>query len=369
MATRIQQQIDPADTLVATGPPPPPPRPPRTFGWEWALALLLALVAIAAAVWFLRDRIWHQSSAPSTTTVVAVHRPATHKLVVAGARMPYVIGIKLADAQAQVKRAKLTAKVVRRKGNAPAGNVLGQSPKAGAPVKTGTLVTLVVSAGKPGVKLPSFVHQKATDAVKSIAAMKLTPVITMQSANAAPPGTVVSQRPPAGTTEKPGAQVTLFVAKAHPKKAQTQPTTTVVVTTTTATRSSTPPPTTSQGNDYRGMQLQQAVQRIAQGRQQVIVVYVASSRPAGIVVGDAPAGGRERLQVSRGSATQTANVPDETGVDASQAANDLRAAGFNVIEQQWPVSDSASDGTVVYETPTGTQPRGATIVLYIGASP
>jgi len=59
-----------------------------------------------------------------------------------------------------------------------------------------------------------------------------------------------------------------------------------------------------------------------------------------------------------------------TGQDADQAQSQLQSAGFTVIEVQWPVSDQSTDGTVVYETPTGSAqaPRGVAIVVYIGSA-
>jgi beta-lactam-binding protein with PASTA domain len=117
------------------------------------------------------------------------------------------------------------------------------------------------------------------------------------------------------------------------------------------------------------MRLSQAVQKIVQGRQQVIVQYVASSKPAGVVVGSTIAGSRERLQVSAGAQpSPNVDVPDVTGEDAATAADDLRSAGFTVVQAQWPVSDASQDGTVVYETPLGGQaPRGVAIVIYVAA--
>jgi serine/threonine-protein kinase len=119
------------------------------------------------------------------------------------------------------------------------------------------------------------------------------------------------------------------------------------------------------------MQLANAVQKIVQGRQQVLVVWIASSRPQGVVVANSTAGSRVRLQVSAGAKpAQPTSVPDVTGESQAQATSDLQAAGFTVITAQWPVSDSSADGMVVAETPAGggNAPQGAAIVLYIGTA-
>jgi beta-lactam-binding protein with PASTA domain len=116
------------------------------------------------------------------------------------------------------------------------------------------------------------------------------------------------------------------------------------------------------------MQLARAVQKIAQGRQQVVVTYVTSARPAGVVVSNRAQGAREQLIVSAGAQpAQPVTVPDETGQDAATAQSDLQTAGFVVLSVDWPVSDAASDGLVVYETPASRAPEGATIVLYVGS--
>ncbi len=119
------------------------------------------------------------------------------------------------------------------------------------------------------------------------------------------------------------------------------------------------------------MPLGSAVQKLAQGRQQAIVQYVASTKPMGIVVSNGTAGSKMRLSVSAGPKPgQPANLRDVTGEDAATAQSDLQSAGFTVIEVQWPVSDQSTDGTVVYATPAGSgsaqAPRGVTIVVYVG---
>jgi len=136
---------------------------------------------------------------------------------------------------------------------------------------------------------------------------------------------------------------------------------------TTAAQSAPPAPTGSTGHDYRGLTLAQVIPRL--GREQAVVVYAASSRPAGLIISDGPVGSRERLTVSAGPKPAPAvQVPDVTGEDASQAQSDLRSTGLAVVTVQWPVGDQSNDGMVVYESPAagGSAPRGATVVVYVG---
>jgi beta-lactam-binding protein with PASTA domain len=414
-----------AATAVETnGAEPVAVRPPRDTWFVWLLALAL-LVGIAALILWLT--VYKDDGGKPGAVVVT-----------AKATVPKVVGIREQAAQFQLKQEKLAAAVVRRPASKPKGIVVGQKPEPGAVVLQGTAVTLAVSTGPPGAKLPDLTGLAASDAVKRLQALKLTPALKQVPSKEAP-GTVVAQKPAAGKLAKTGSTVVLEVAKgkassavpdvtgqdqqaavstlqqaglaasivqvpsqepkgtvvaqrpaAGQKVAQgatvrlnvskgrqqtTAPTTTTPRTTTptttqqVTTQSSAPaPPPQGSGNDYRGMQLERAVQKIAQGRQQVIVVYVRSDRPAGIVVANRAQGARERLDVSAGPKPEkTTTAPDELGQDAATAQSDLESAGFSVVLVDWPVSEEASGGVVVYQTPAGHAPRGATIVLYIGS--
>jgi eukaryotic-like serine/threonine-protein kinase len=213
-----------------------------------------------------------------------------------------------------------------------------------------------VAKGAAAVAVPDVTGRSQQDAESTLQQTGLAAhVVDVSSAK--PAGTVVAQSPAAGTKAQQGSTVRLNVAASAPA------TTATTTATTTASGSS------SSGNDYRGMQLAAAVQRIAQGRQEVIVEYVRSSQPTGAVVSNAREGGRVRLQVSAGAHPQgSTSVPDTTGEDGSSAQDDLTGAGFSAITVQWPVSDESSDGAVVYQSPTGDAPRGSTVVVYVGAA-
>lgn len=385
---------------------------PREHALTWLLGVALLAAVAGFLVWATLYRHHHDSHAAA----VAVSSKAS---------VPKVVGIRVQAAQFQLRQAKLGAKVERKPSKKPKGIVVGQAPKHGSSVPQGTVVTLLVSNGPPGIEMPDLTGLAAADALKALQARGLSvkleqiastqapgtvvaqspkpgkrarhstqvvlqvskgrtsvsvPSVTGQSAQqastalqraglrstvAAVPstqtkGTVVAQHPAAGATVAQGSSVRLNVSKG-PAPATTTATTAGTTTTATAPQV---------GNDYRGMRLSQAVQKIVQGRQQVIVQYVASSKPAGVVVGSTIAGSRERLQVSAGpQPAASVDVPDVTGEDAATAAGDLRSAGFTVVQAQWPVSDASEDGTVVYETPAGGQqaPRAVAIVIFVAA--
>jgi beta-lactam-binding protein with PASTA domain len=338
---------------------------PRDDWWVWLVGLALLAGLAAFLVWLTVYRHHHHSS-PSAVVVTAK------------STVPKVTGIKLQSAEFQLKEAKLGTKLVHRDSTKPRNIVIGQAPRADKQVVQGTIVTLVVSNGPPGAKVPKLEGLAAADAVKKLQALGFTATLHQVAAGGAP-GTVVSQSPQPGKRAKRGTAVVLQVVKGTAKQATTtQAKTTTQATTTTktttqvhtTTAATTTTPTTTQsatGNDYRGMRLQAAVQKIAQGRQQVVVQYVTSSQPAGVVVANSNQGNKVLLQVSAGQHPKPAtSIPDTTSEDESTAQSDLTGAGFTVLAVDWPVSDASTDGTVVYQTPTGQAPKGSTIVVYIG---
>jgi beta-lactam-binding protein with PASTA domain len=390
---------------------------PRDDVWTWLIGLVLLAALAAFLVWLTVYRHHNHSSSPAAVVVTAK------------SSVPKVVGIKLESAEFQLKEAKLGVKVVRRDAKKPKNIVLAQAPQSDKRVVQGTVVTLVVSKGATGVKVPKLTGLAAADAVQQLQSLGLTATLKQTPAQGAAPGTVVQQAPKPGGHVKKGAPVALSVAKGaaavvvpdvtgHSQQdaehdlqgrglnvhvvdvASSQPSGTVVAQspqagskvqqggtvrlnvarhappattpTTRSTTATTATQTTTQaqtGNDYRGMRLNAAVQKIAQGRQQVVVQYVSSSQPAGVVVANSNAGSKVQLQISAGAHPQpSTSIPDTTGEDASTAQHDLTSAGFSVLTVQWPVSDASSDGTVVYQTPSGQAPKGSTVVVYVGAA-
>src|SRR3954468_8921233 len=182
--------------------------------WLVGLALLAGLAAFL--VWLTVYR-HHDNKSPSAVVVTAK------------SNVPKVTGIRLQSAEFQLKEAKLGEKVVRRDSTKPRNTVVGQAPQADKHVVQGTVVTLVVSNGPPGAKLPKLVGLAAADAVTKLQALGFTATLHQVSAQGAP-GTVVSQSPLPGKRAKRGTAVVLQVVKGTPNQA----TTTTAHTTTTA---------------------------------------------------------------------------------------------------------------------------------------
>jgi beta-lactam-binding protein with PASTA domain len=406
-------------TVVETnGAAPVAPRPPRESAGLWLLALAFLLI-VAGLIYFFAVRNHHSSTpaaARSTVPkVVGLREPAAkfqlrqQKLaasvvrvaaakprgIVVGQKptagqsvqqgtsvaivvsrgpaavlLPSVVGLPAAVAAKRLQALGVASEQKPIASAKPPGTVVAQTPASGQSVKPGTPVVLEVSKTSVAVPNVSGQTQQAAAAALKQAGLAATLVQVPSSQQA---GTVVAQNPAAGKKVARGSSVRINVSKGAAAQHTTSPTTTQPSATTSAAPASSLPPAPPQGsgNDYRGMQLAPAVQQIAQGRQQSIVLYVASAKPAGTVVSNGTVGSKMRLAVSAGPrAAASVDVPDVNGEDAAQAQSDLEAAGFTVQTVQWPVSDQSLEGTVVAETPAGGRkaPRGAAIVLYIGSA-
>ncbi|MFJ9894014.1 Stk1 family PASTA domain-containing Ser/Thr kinase [Streptomyces sp. NPDC091280] len=102
--------------------------------------------------------------------------------------------------------------------NAPKGSVCSQDPKAGADVKKGDTVNLVVSTGAPKVVVPSVLGQNVDDATTTLEGDKYQfKVETKQKVSAEDPGTVLEQNPKLGAEVEKGTIITLTIAKAQAK--------------------------------------------------------------------------------------------------------------------------------------------------------
>jgi beta-lactam-binding protein with PASTA domain len=397
---------------------------PRESAWAWVLGLALLLALAAFLVWLTVYRDRDSKSAPTAVVVTSktsvprvvgikleaaqfqlkeaklgykVVRRAAKKpkgivlaqaprpdmqvaqgtivtLVAskgpAGVRVPKLVGLAAADAVRQLQAKGLSARLNQTpaQGAAP-GTVVQQAPQPGKRAKKGTPVVLSVAKGAPAVVVPDLTGRSQQDAVSDLEGRGLNARVVLVASSQAP-GTVTAQSPPPQTKLQQGATVRINVAKRAatppPTPTTTRAATTTRPTTTTTTAVTTQSPT---GNDYRGLRLGNAVQKITTGRQQVVVQYVSSTQPVGVVVANSNAGNKVKLQVSAGAHPQpSTSVPDTTGSDRSTAQSDLTSAGFSVIVADWPVSDPASEGIVVYQTPTGSAPRGSAVVIYVGST-
>lgn len=132
--------------------------------------------------------------------------------------VPRVLGLTLAEAQAEVQQAKLeiTDGGAEPHPNAAQGVVIWQDPPPGVIAPEGTKVTLVSSGGPPKIPVPDVASLDAGLAERLVAAagLMVTRVESVQAA--APTGLAMMTRPPAGTALAPGAGLILVVSRGAP---------------------------------------------------------------------------------------------------------------------------------------------------------
>ncbi|PYO89635.1 MAG: hypothetical protein DMD58_08855 [Gemmatimonadetes bacterium] len=97
---------------------------------------------------------------------------------------------------------------------APTGLAILTRPPAGTALPPGTSVTVVISRGAPTIPIPDLLGMASADARTRLETegLQLGTVTRRRTADASP-GTVVGQRPAAGTLAAPGTVVDIVVAR------------------------------------------------------------------------------------------------------------------------------------------------------------
>ncbi len=132
--------------------------------------------------------------------------------------VPRVLGLTLAEAQAEIQRAQLqvTEGGAEPHPSAAQGVVIWQDPPPGVIAPEGTKVTLVSSAGPPKIPVPDVASLDASLAQSLVAAAGLTVSRVESVQAAAPTGLAMLTRPPAGTALAPGAGLIIVVSRGAP---------------------------------------------------------------------------------------------------------------------------------------------------------
>jgi serine/threonine-protein kinase len=153
--------------------------------------------------------------------------------------VPAVVGQKRTDATAALKKAGFVPAVFSVPSTGPQGVVVAQNPQPGAKAPKGSRVRLNVSQGAPGttatvtssttttppanVTVPNVVGKKQLAAQRRLRAASLG-VRSVYVASTQPSGTVVAQRPAAGSTAKRGSRVRINVSTGpNPRPLKTVP--------------------------------------------------------------------------------------------------------------------------------------------------
>jgi serine/threonine-protein kinase len=132
--------------------------------------------------------------------------------------VPRVLGLTIAEAQAEIQKAKLqvTDGGAEPHPTAPAGIVVWQDPPPAVIAPEGTKVTLVSSAGPPKIPVPDVSGLDATLAQSLVASAGLVVSQVESVQAAAPTGLAMLSRPPAGTALAPGAGVAIVISRGAP---------------------------------------------------------------------------------------------------------------------------------------------------------
>jgi serine/threonine-protein kinase len=265
----------PAEVTAITSHAPRPPapyappaayydydEPPRRAIWPWIVALLFVAAALVGG-YFLYSQLQDQLSGSETVAVgnyAGLREIAAVKLITdAGLRanpvrqpnadlkfpetyvfsqtprpgdriqknnfvtiyvstgppktaVPSVVGEQIAQALSDLQDAKLKGRQVTVDSDKPQGQVISQSPKAGASVAEGTTIKLNVSKGPTPVGVPNVVGS-TYDTASSILQAKGFAVRRTDVKSDQPKDTVIGMTPTAGTLQPPGAIINLTVSK------------------------------------------------------------------------------------------------------------------------------------------------------------
>jgi beta-lactam-binding protein with PASTA domain len=128
--------------------------------------------------------------------------------------VPSLVGLRAADARSRLRELGLRSTQQPVESQLPEGEVVSQSPRAGAEVREGATVTLRVSTGPASVAIPSVVGLNEAAARRELeAAGFAVQVADEPTTDQAHSGIVLAQSPSAGTSARQGATVTITVAR------------------------------------------------------------------------------------------------------------------------------------------------------------
>jgi serine/threonine-protein kinase len=290
--------------------------------WPWLVAAAAA-IALGIGGWLLYDNIRDQIDANEPIAVniyTGILESKAVALINGDGFEPNVRRLPNADAQP--------------------GYVYQQQPDPGTKQPRGSIVTILVSSGKPKVTVPSLVGKTRDAAVAELTRLQLQPRV-VQVNSSEPANNVTAQDPRPGVVVVAGSAVRINVSSG-PKP--------VAV-----------PSVVGQSYDSAAAQLQSAGFTV--GR-----VDVDSNQPAGQVVDQSPPGNSTAskgssvtLSVSKGPTTVT--VPDVALQTVADARATLRAAGFRVAVVRQDTEDESLDGVVMSQDPGGnTQAEPKSVV-------
>lgn len=138
--------------------------------------------------------------------------------VVEVALVPELIDLQQEVAVSEIEARGLTVGTITSQDaeDVEPGLVLDQRPTAGAEIEPGAPVDLVVAAGSTTLEVPDVVAMVEADAVAALDDAGFEAVTVEPVAGDDTPGTVIGQRPEAGSTVEPDTEIVLSVSTGPP---------------------------------------------------------------------------------------------------------------------------------------------------------
>lgn len=200
---------------LGTPPVPPQSKPKSKPIWKqwWFWAIVVVVILIAAAAVGSSDtseteaEVGSPSPATSTTTTPSLS-PETEPV-------PDVSAQSVDDATSELEAAGFGVFVETRLTNsAPKGTVLRQSESPGSLLELGETITLTVA--KPLPRIPNVVGKTLANAKRALKNAGFEVGKVTQQTSSKKKGTVIAQSPDAGTSARPGREVSLVTARPAP---------------------------------------------------------------------------------------------------------------------------------------------------------
>ena len=131
--------------------------------------------------------------------------------------VPQVVGLDAQAALSALSEAELSGNVVERDDDAPANEVVGQSPGAGQQVKRNSQVTIFVSTG--AISVPEVIGQPRKSAVSTLKKAGFSVSVSEETVDdVSQDGRVINQFPPGGSSARRGDAVSIVVGRAAPEE-------------------------------------------------------------------------------------------------------------------------------------------------------
>ncbi|HSS33888.1 MAG TPA: PASTA domain-containing protein [Solirubrobacterales bacterium] len=129
-------------------------------------------------------------------------------------KVPALVGSQRGAAVERIRGRGLEPSVSEEESSSPPGQVLSQSPSAGAAVSLGSTISIVVARAKKLSKVPNVEGMERREAVEAIRAAGLTPVVEEEETEIEEEiGLVISQSPEGREEVEPKSEVLLVVGK------------------------------------------------------------------------------------------------------------------------------------------------------------